>query len=37
MSPDELGEFRGKYIGMIFQNHNLIPQFTALETSFCPP
>lgn len=36
MSADELGEFRGKHIGMIFQNHNLIPQFTALENILIP-
>ncbi len=36
MPPDELGLFRGKYIGMIFQNHNLIPQFTALENILIP-
>ena len=36
MSPDELGQFRGKYIGMVFQNHNLIPQFTALENILVP-
>ena len=36
MSPDKLGEFRGKNIGMVFQNHNLIPQFTALENILIP-
>ena len=36
MSPDELGEFRGLYCGMIFQKHNLIPQFTALENILIP-
>lgn len=36
MSPDMLGEFRGKNIGMVFQNHNLIPQFTALENILIP-
>ncbi len=36
MSPDELGEFRGLYCGMIFQKHNLIPQFTALENILLP-
>ncbi|MBQ9080439.1 MAG: ABC transporter ATP-binding protein [Clostridia bacterium] len=36
MSPDDLGEFRGKNIGMVFQNHNLIPQFTALENILIP-
>ena len=33
---DELAEFRGNYIGMIFQNHNLIAQFTALENILIP-
>ena len=36
MPADELAEFRGNYIGMIFQNHNLIAQFTALETILIP-
>lgn len=36
LSPDELGRFRGSYIGVIFQKHNLIPQFTALENIMIP-
>ena len=36
MNPDELGAFRGDYIGMVFQSHNLIPQFTALENILIP-
>lgn len=36
MSPDELGHFRGEHIGMVFQNHNLIPQLTALENILVP-
>ena len=36
MSADELGRFRGNYLGMVFQNHNLIPQFTALENILIP-
>ncbi len=36
LPADELAEFRGKHIGMIFQNHNLIPQFTALENILVP-
>ncbi len=36
MSADELGRFRGSYIGMVFQSHNLIPQFTALENILIP-
>lgn len=36
MSPDDLGAFRGNYIGMIFQQHNLVPQFTALENILIP-
>lgn len=36
MSPDELGAYRGRYIGMVFQHHNLIPQFTALENILIP-
>jgi lipoprotein-releasing system ATP-binding protein len=36
MTADELGNFRGNFLGMIFQNHNLIPQFTALENILLP-
>ncbi len=36
MTADELGNFRGNFLGMIFQNHNLIPQFTALENILIP-
>ncbi len=36
MNADELGRFRGNYIGMVFQSHNLIPQFTALENILIP-
>ena len=36
MSADDLAEFRGNYIGMVFQNHNLISQFTALENILIP-
>lgn len=36
MSHDALGTFRGNYMGMIFQNHNLIPQFTAMENILIP-
>ena len=36
MSPDKLAAFRGQYVGFIFQKHNLIPQFTALENITIP-
>jgi putative ABC transport system ATP-binding protein len=36
LSPDELSRFRGMYLGFIFQKHNLIPQFTALENIMIP-
>ncbi len=36
MSVDELGRFRGNYIGMVFQRHNLIPHLTALENILIP-
>ncbi len=36
MSSDELGRFRGENMGFIFQRHNLIPQFTALENILIP-
>lgn len=36
MKPDELGRFRGQFLGTVFQDHNLIPQFTALENILIP-
>ncbi|MBQ8140881.1 MAG: ABC transporter ATP-binding protein [Clostridia bacterium] len=36
LSSNDLAQFRGKHMGMIFQNHNLIPQFTALENILVP-
>ncbi|NLE12828.1 MAG: ABC transporter ATP-binding protein [Clostridiales bacterium] len=36
LSPDELSRFRGLYTGFVFQKHNLIPQFTALENIMIP-
>ena len=36
MSADELGRFRGEKMGFIYQRHNLVPQFTALENILLP-
>lgn len=36
MKPDELGRFRGSFLGTVFQDHKLIPQFTALENILIP-
>ncbi|MBP5270602.1 MAG: ABC transporter ATP-binding protein [Clostridia bacterium] len=36
LDADELAVFRGNYLGTVFQNHNLIPQFTALENILIP-
>jgi putative ABC transport system ATP-binding protein len=36
MKPDELSRFRGNFIGFIYQKHNLIPQYTALENILIP-
>jgi len=36
MKPDELSRFRGINMGFVFQRHNLIPQFTALENILIP-
>ncbi len=36
MGSDELARFRGRFIGFVFQKHNLIPQFTALENILIP-
>jgi len=36
MKEKELAEFRGQYIGYVFQKHNLIPSLTALENILIP-
>lgn len=36
MKSDELSRYRGRFIGFVFQKHNLIPQFTALENILVP-
>ncbi|MFM1793078.1 MAG: Lipoprotein-releasing system ATP-binding protein LolD [Bacteroidota bacterium] len=36
LSKKELSEFRNKQIGFVFQSHQLLPEFSALENTILP-
>jgi len=36
LNPEEIAEFRRHSVGFIFQFHNLLPEFTAIENVLMP-
>lgn len=36
MTPDKLSQYRGRFMGIVFQTHNLLPQLTAYENIVLP-
>jgi len=36
LSDHELAEYRNRYVGFVWQNHSLLPEFTAIENVMMP-